>query len=784
VIRSFRKLLVLAFIGSAALPPLALLGSAAPHFSTSDAYKVAFYTLLGLVGLPFFYFFLVKLEPHLLEESNKQAAYIETITGSTLSVAIAGSAALSLFLELAVIRWQGSIFEFFSFYKNYGLLACFAGLGLGYSLSRREDGGILLNLTPALLVWQFGLLIFLRFGLLQSSESFATVPFREQLSMGLATATPGQDRAVYLLLAVTFLLTALAFIPIGQLCGKLMENTNRLSAYGLNLFGSLIGVSVMFLVSFMWTPPVVWFGLCFLALCLFLRPRPRTLFIGITLTIVALVTLAWPVNPLWNRVYSPYQLLEIGYSDTGHMLIRAGGHYYQRVQNLSPAAVGPTSTPMLQLIRDYYDLPYRFHPGPNAVAIVGAGAGNDVAAALRSGARHVDAIEIDPAILLAGKMYHPEKPYDDPRVRSIVNDARTFLRSTKDRFDLIVYGMLDSHTLLSAASSVRLDSFVYTVEGLREAREKLKENGVLSLSFSVVSDDLGVKIYRMMQEAFDGKEPICIFAVYDGSFVFLQSKHGDLSIPRWLTGQTLFTDGSSYYRNPGVKVDLSTDDWPFFYMPHRIYPASYLTAMGLILLLSFVLHASFFQGSPGTSHLAFFFLGAGFMLVETKAITEMGLAFGNTWQVIAIAMASILMMAFLANGVVRYLRLSNPYLAYLLLIVTVAVGWWLARAGGLPSNVTGRIGTVVVLTGPMFFSGIVFSTLLSVERRISSAMSMNLMGAMVGGVLEYNSMYFGFHFLYLLAIGLYAAALLSTLTARSGRSPVSAPSAALVSSTK
>ena len=73
---------------------------------------------------------------------------------------------------------------------------------------------------------------------------------------------------------------------------------------------------------------------------------------------------------------------------------------------------------------------------------------------------------------------------------------------------------------------------------------------------------------------------------------------------------------------------------------------------------------------------------------------------------------------------------------------------------------------------------------LSVERRISSAMSMNLMGAMVGGVLEYNSMYFGFHFLYLLAIGLYAAAFLSTLTARSGRSPVSAPSPALVSSTK
>jgi len=45
---------------------------------------------------------------------------------------------LSLFLELAVIRWQGTVFEFFAFYKNFGLLACFAGLGLGYALASRD----------------------------------------------------------------------------------------------------------------------------------------------------------------------------------------------------------------------------------------------------------------------------------------------------------------------------------------------------------------------------------------------------------------------------------------------------------------------------------------------------------------------------------------------------------------------------------------------------------------------------------------------------------------------
>ena len=56
---------------------------------------------------------------------------------SYLAVAIVASAALSLLLELAIIRWHGTVFEFFAFYKNYGLLACFAGLGLGYARATR-----------------------------------------------------------------------------------------------------------------------------------------------------------------------------------------------------------------------------------------------------------------------------------------------------------------------------------------------------------------------------------------------------------------------------------------------------------------------------------------------------------------------------------------------------------------------------------------------------------------------------------------------------------------------
>ena len=766
---SFRRFIVLAFLGSVFLPPLAYLAS--PSSGAVIPSPGEFYLKVGLYGVPALaaivglYLLLLRLEPHVLKESLDQAAFLETIPDRSLSMAIAASAALSLFLELAIIRWQGSIFEFFAFYKNYGLLACFAGLGLGYALSRSKEG-IPLILTLPLLTWQFGLLIALRWGLPNRPYSLEAIPFREQLNMGL-TATGNQIGVVYLLLTVVFLLTALAFVPVGQLCGKLMERKSHLSAYGFNLLGSLAGVLLMFFVSFLWAPPAVWFGLCFVILLFFFVPEPRTLFLGMGIALVALMTLAWPVNPLWNKIYSPYQSLDIGYGPNGLMLIRAAGHYYQRVHNLSSAAVEASADPSLRVTRDYYDFPYRVRPSASEVAVVGAGSGNDVAAALRSGAQHVDAIEIDPAILLAGKTNHPERPYDDPRVRPIVNDARSFLRTTQSHYDLIVYGLLDSHTLLSQASSVRLDSFVYTVEGLREARSRLKPNGVLSLSFSVLNDALGTKIYQMMKQAFDGKEPLCFFPSYDGAQVFMQSKNGDLSIPRVVLREAHVAERPEFYRNSAIKVDLSTDDWPFLYMPRRVYPVSYLVVLGLILLLTFVLYASFFRERPKFSHLPFFFLGAGFMLVETKAITEMGLTFGNTWQVIAIAIVSILVMAFLANGIVQRLRVSGTFFIYFLLFVSLAVGWWVATSGGLSSTTAGRIGTAVMLTCPLFFSGIVFSTLLSAESRISSVMSMNLMGAMCGGILEYNSMYFGFHFLYLLALGLYAAALLSGLAFRS-----------------
>ena len=115
----------------------------------------------------------------------------------------------------------------------------------------------------------------------------------------------------------------------------------------------------------------------------------------------------------------------------------------------------------------------------------GSGMGNDVAAALRNGAGRVTAVEIDPMILQLGKRLHFEHPYSDPRVTIVNDDARSYMQNAKDRFDLITFSLLDSHTTSSHYSNIRIDNYVYTREALTAARKLLTPDGVMVVKFQV-----------------------------------------------------------------------------------------------------------------------------------------------------------------------------------------------------------------------------------------------------------------------------------------------------------
>jgi len=659
---------------------------------------------------------------------------------------------LSLLLELVLIRWLASVFPVYSFYKNFTMLACFLGLGAGYAVSEKQP------CVPAIVLPMLALFVGV-ITLLRYDTGAAYLIF----SVGWLSTF---DLPVYFLLGASFIICACICYPVGQLCGKLLHSSNSLNAYSFNLAGSILGVIALFVMSLYWTPPVIWFAVTGGILLLFVLARDDFMPLGIASFCVLLGILAWPVQPETQRIYSPYQLLERTAKPDGLMQILSGGSYYQKVYNFADDKRGHESDAD-RYVRAYYEFPYNFRKNPERVAIVGAGSGNDAATALRMGAAHVDAIEIDPAIAFLGTKYHPERPYDDPRVNLSVNDARNFFRTANQQYDLIVYGVLDSHTALSHASNLRVDSYVYTREGIAEAFRLLRPEGVLSISFTLVNDALGFKLSKILRELPGAGKPLAVRVGYDSArtTAFIVKKGSPVVIPDANSFASIgFTDVSNYFNQAYPESAVPTDDWPFFYMVERAYPVTYMIALGMILLLSyfFVRKTIGFSEPIDRSYLPFFFLGSGFMLVETKAITELGLHLGGTWFVIAAAILLVLVMAYLANLLVTRTARSLAGPAYLGLFASLLIGYFLATSHGQwtfgPPPMQLAL-SCFVLTIPLFFAGIIFSSLIG-ERRIniSTAFAYNLMGALFGGVMEYNSMYFGFAFLYLLALGFYGLA--------------------------
>src|ERR1700719_3564862 len=135
-------------------------------------------TLLGaaaLIATGALFYLLRNLEPLLNANALAQAQFLDKLDPRYVDLAILFSAALSLFLELALIRWQSSVLEFLAFYKNFSLLACFAGLGLGYALAARSRVPLLL--VVPLLAAQFCFFLLVR----MAPNDFHVSPFREQL---------------------------------------------------------------------------------------------------------------------------------------------------------------------------------------------------------------------------------------------------------------------------------------------------------------------------------------------------------------------------------------------------------------------------------------------------------------------------------------------------------------------------------------------------------------------------------------------------------------------------
>jgi hypothetical protein len=700
---------------------------------------------------------------------------IESLSPKSVRMAVAVTAGLSLFLELVLIRWEAGLFVVFALYKNFTLLSCFCGLGIGYAKAR--DKHLTLAAALPMMLLLIGTFSFLRYGTGQfGNEMFQVIPVREEVSVffGLDPNASfasfiAQSLPVYCLLVLTFVLNALVLLPVGQFCGRLMQRMEPLASYGTNLVGSAAGVSLLFLLSWMWAGPALWFGMAAAGLAFFQLPSRAARRIAFGSAIGCALVAAWPMQPMIQTIYSPYQTIEKTSQPNGLMSLLVSGSYYQKVFDLSPSNANRDTDPKLRKVVGYYELPFKTARSLHEVAIVGAGSGNDVAAALRNNAGHVDAVEIDPVIRNLGIENHPEHPYQNPRVHSIINDARNFLRTTQTSYDAIVYGVLDSHTVVSHGANMRVDSFVYTQEGLQDAFNHIRPGGLLSVSFALQTQQMGGKIFRILKELPGAGAPVAILTGYDSNntTTFMVAKAAPVRLPLAYMKDRLLTDITPAYQAASAKpLDLPSDDWPFFYLEKKMYPQTYLILLALVLGVAFLMVRGLLPSQAWQpSALSFFFLGGGFMLVETKAITELGLLFGNTWQVVGVTIISVLVMAYLANLCAGRLTQRMLNGAYAGLFAVLLAGYAVAVHGSSwATSLPQRLLLVGVLVGPLFFSGMVFSTLLKGSKNISGAMAYNLMGAMLGGALEYNSMRLGFSSLYLIALALYGMAWLTMRT--------------------
>jgi SAM-dependent methyltransferase len=771
---------------------------------------------------------------------------------------------LILFFELAAIRWFGSTVVFLTFFTNIVLIACFLGMSVGLLTASRRQNFVRWTIP----------LTFLSVGLaIATFVAYKVFWGRFVLDVGSQQASPqliyfGTEYQpadpskfivpIEVIAGAFFTLIAVTFVGLGQTMGRAFDSIpNRVLAYTVDVLGSLTGIAVFFAASWFRTSPHVWFGLVMLLLLYFVRSRwswPQVL--GAMGTMFLIAMSAYGIGGRGQVFWSPYYKItyvpQTGAIDTNNIA-------HQQMHRIAETGAAYALPHLLN--RDAGGKPYR------DVMIIGAGSGNDVAAALRYGANRIDAVEIDPTIYDRGRDDHPDKPYGtpkqpNPKVTVRLDDGRSFARKTgPGQYDLAVYALVDSLVLHSGYSSIRLESFLFTKQAFEDVKQTLKPGGVFAMYNYYRQGWVIARLATMAREVF-GVEPLVISLPYqatitpadnqkdhitfllvgvpdesgrnptldairgkfgeNGSFRLhfrpaenesgngyqptpplidppKEREHDDVGPARVVTGrigtammhsgpdpflstQPAAADATTLEATPAAtqptvasaapqaaaaaaapgepsaeRLELPTDDWPQLYLRNRTIPTVNLRGMALIAALSVVILLAFAPVRRVRPDGRMFFLGAGFMLLETKGVVHMALLFGSTWVVNSVVFFAILVMILLSNLFVLAVRPRNLIPFYALLIVGLLVNALVPMSRFLDLEPTTRtIASCAVVFLPVFFAGVIFAAAFREARDPAASFGSNVAGIILGGLSEYLSLILGFNYLLLVAIGYYA----------------------------
>lgn len=674
---------------------------------------------------------------------------------------------LTLFLELMLIRWVPGVVRLVAYYTNLLLISSFLGLGIGAMLGTRRRR--LLMFFPLLLALDVFVLVLMR------GAKLPTTLFEFRFFQNL-----GQGSG--LVLIAIFLANTALFVPLGQEIGGLFSRLPTLRAYAWDLAGSLCGTVGFGLFSYLHFSPIAGAAGASVLFLLLLGRWGRVLQalpgLGAALVLMASVT-----DP--NARWSPYYHITVSnMADGTHTappvaklrtmrdppayVVRVNQDFYQYhftgdVRRFTPGTAAYRFARFWEVVAG---IPYRFRPHPGDVLVVGAGGGSDVEAALLAGARHVDAVEIDPVLIAIARRYSAAGVYDNPRVSLNVNDARTQFRRSDRTYDVVVFGFLDSQGLSSAMSNIRLDSYVYTVESVRAAFAHVRPGGVLALSFATVRPWVGAKLANMIL-AGTGRVPILYLYGTNATFVVPRDRLAALP------GTGLRPEVLS-----SAPITPPTDDWPYLYLSFPTIPSDYLIVIGTLLAISAIAVGVLLPrtGQGGTGF-EFLFLGAGFLLLQTRSVVDCALYFGATWLVTTIVVAGVLLMIMAANVVAMRIRRFHPAM-YVPLLASLILLYLVPRDLVLAAPTLGRFAwALLAVPIPIFFAGLIFSTRFRAAPDTTWALGINLVGAVLGGFLEYTGMAIGGRALLIVAAMAYLASFVAARVSDRARASLAAPPA-------
>ncbi len=702
------------------------------------------------------------------------------------NLAILWISILALYLELLLIRWVGTEVRIFAYLQNTVLVVCFLGLGVGLFTCRqpiRLTRG-LLSLTALAAGLAYAPTRSVLLGISEKLSSIGEINIWEFGNAGTPVELLGGLVVGLALTGVIMILIFEPFVPIGRLLGRLMDDHARpIVAYSLNVAGSLLGIWIFVLLSMWSLPPEIWFlVLLAMAAPIIINRGSQRVLTGICLAAVTLlVALEQRGKGAEEVVWSPYQKLALLDAESALVGMKLPFAYFLEVNNIGYQVLIDLDAadnhrtrrdPNPMALGTHYDVPALLHPRPQEVLLVGAGAGNDAAATLRRGAGQITAVEIDPAILRMGRRYHPQQPYSSPRVREVLDDARSFFATTEQKYDLISFGLLDSHTS-TALTNARLDHYVYTLESITRARDLLNDGGIMTLMFHPLRPFIIDRMATVLRDVF-GAEPLAIqvpLGEYGpGGILFVA---GDLetagaridSLDELATVREWMRTGpvTPPYMTPPV-----TDDWPYMYLARPTIPLLFPLLAGMLLVL--LAYARGTLKLPGEmnprrwqrSSWHFFFLGAAFLLLEVQNISKASVVLGSTWVVNAVIISGVLGMVLLANLLVLRWPAIRLDLVFAGLLATVLGLYFidLASFAFLPFA-TKALLVGALTTLPMLFSGIIFVKAFALTDGKDVALGANLIGSLVGAVLQSVSFLIGIKALLLIVAAFYVLAMVT-----------------------